>query len=94
MQTNRQSSQSQLHELSTEVLLEALAPAVDPLGDDEAGAILEEARSGNAAAQYIVGVALECAEPPRLPEARDWLCRAAEQHYAPAERKLRELRPQ
>lgn len=71
-----------------------IIPELDPLDPAEASAVLEEAQRGNAAAQYIVGVALESLLPPRISEARNWYMLAARKGYTPAQAKLDSLRPQ
>ena len=77
-----------------QLLREILAPELDPFDPDEANAIMEEAQRGNAAAQYILGVALESLEPPRMKEAYKWYRLAADKGYSPAKAKLRPHRVQ
>jgi len=78
----------------SQLLREVLAPELDPFDPEEANAIMEEAQKGNAAAQYILGVALESLEPPRLRDACRWYRLAADQGYSPAKAKLRPHRVQ
>ncbi len=71
-----------------------IIPELDPFDPSEANAVLEEAQRGNAAAQYIVGMALESLQPPRKNDARNWYMLAAQKGYAPAKEKLESLRLQ
>jgi TPR repeat protein len=77
-----------------DMLREALAPEIDPYDPDDTEAIMEEAKMGNAAAQYILGLALESVIPPRMADARAWYEIAAQKEYRPAQAKLRSLRMQ
>ena len=67
----------------------ALTSELDSNDPGSAIAVVQEAQEGNAAAQYVVGLALESLDPPLMEDALEWYSLAAAKGYTPAEEKLR-----
>lgn len=91
---NQESDDLAIPEMDAEVaelLRQVIVVEIAPYDPGNAIAIIEEARRGNPAAQYIVGVALEMLKPPRTQDAANWYRSAAEEGFTPAAAKLESL---